>query len=218
MNKELKLYIENAFKYAPKTKKAYELKEELLSNMNEKYDDLIESGYSQNDAYNNVIAGMGEVDELIRELYLPTNDNYELVQNERKKSALITSIAIMLYILSAVPLIFFGGVLDMQITGLLIMIAFVAIATGLLVYRGASAPKYIKNDDTVVEEFKEYQSKNSADNKLEKSILSAFWSIVVAVYFIISFVFGIWGYSWIIFIIGGAIKQIIKAYFEYKRS
>lgn len=218
MNKELKLYIENAFKYAPKTRKAYELKEELLSNLNEKYNDLIESGYSEKDAYNNVIAGMGEVDELISELYLPTNDNYELVQNERKKSALITSIAIMLYILSAVPLIFFGGVLDMQITGLLIMIAFVAIATGLLVYRGASAPKYIKNDDTVVEEFKEYQSKNSADNKLEKSILSAFWSIVVAVYFIISFVFGIWGYSWIIFIIGGAIKQIIKAYFEYKRS
>jgi len=218
MNKELKIYIENAFKYAPKTKKAYELKEELLSNLNEKYNDLIESGYSENDAYNNVVAGMGEVDELISELYQPTSDNFELVQKERKKSALIISIAVMIYILCPIPVIFFLDAFGVENAGILVMFLFIATATGLLVYRGASAPQYVKNDDTVVEEFKEWKSKNSKEDNLKKSLLSAFWSIIVAVYLIISFAFGIWAYSWMIFIIGAAIEQIVKAYFEYKRS
>ena len=51
---------------------------------------------------------------------------------------------------------------------------------------------------------------------MKNSIISAAWAIIVALYFILSFTFGIWAYSWIIFIIGVAIDKIIRAYFELK--
>lgn len=96
------------------------------------------------------------------------------------------------------------------------MFMFIAVATGLLVYNANSRPKYHKANETIVEEFKEWKSHNKQIEKVKNSIISAAWAIIVALYFILSFTFGIWAYSWIIFIIGVAIDKIIRAYFELK--
>lgn len=47
--------------------------------------------------------------------------------------------------------------------------------------------------------------------KKRKAYQSAFWLIVVAVYFLISFGTGAWYITWIIFLIGAATEQIVKA-------
>ena len=63
MNENLKNYLDEVFKKAPKTRKALELKEELLSNSQDRYEDLIHGGTSAEDAYDMVVSSIGNVEE-----------------------------------------------------------------------------------------------------------------------------------------------------------
>ena len=67
MNK-IKDYVDDLFKDIRKTRKSEELKEELLSDLEEKYQDLISNGKKEKEAYQEVIGGIGDVDELLEEL------------------------------------------------------------------------------------------------------------------------------------------------------
>lgn len=59
MNKRIKRYVDNLFKDAPKTRRIYELKEEILSNTNDNYNDLIEIGLDEENAYNKAVSNIG---------------------------------------------------------------------------------------------------------------------------------------------------------------
>lgn len=65
MNEKLKRYLDNAFRSAPKNARTAELKEEILQNVNEKYNDLIAAGKSEDDAYRIAINGIGDLSELL---------------------------------------------------------------------------------------------------------------------------------------------------------
>lgn len=115
MNSKLVKYVEELFNDAPKTKKVNELKEEILANLYDKYNDLIQSGRDENEAYNMAISSIGDVDELIQSL----NDNDVMDQDksreDQKRSALFIAISVMLYIMSPVPIILSGGYLYLKI-------------------------------------------------------------------------------------------------------
>ncbi len=51
MEEKLKIYVDDIFENAPKTKKAYQLKEEITSNLTDKYNDLVKSDF---DLYSNM--------------------------------------------------------------------------------------------------------------------------------------------------------------------
>lgn len=217
MYEKLRNSVEELFKNAPKTHRANELKEELLANLIDKYDDLVSSGKNEEEAFNIAISSIGDVDELIEGLKEKDVFNYNQVQKHRKKSALILSISIGLYIMSVVVLILLNEVFGInENISVSIMLTIVAVATCLIVYNAASRSKYIKSDDTIVEEFKEWKSSNNAQKEIIKSIKSIVWLGIVAVYFILNFAFGAWAYSWIIFIIGAAIEKIITLSFKLK--
>lgn len=219
MNEKLRNYIEVIFEDAPKTKEVVELKEEMLQNLIEKYNDLVAEGKSSDAAYNIATASIGDVNELIYQLkgHSATYMKYENELLKRKKqSALFVSLAVMLYILSVVPVILIGEVGD-GVTGVSIMFVMIAAATGLLIYNYISRPKYLKKDGTVVEEFKEWKANKVENNSTYKAICSAMWSIVTVIYFIISFITFAWHITWVIFLIGAAIQAIIKAVFELRK-
>lgn len=46
MNEKLRAYVEELFKNAPKTKQTVEIKEEILQNTIDRYNDLIKEGRS----------------------------------------------------------------------------------------------------------------------------------------------------------------------------
>ena len=64
----IKTYIENMFSTLPHTEEIERLKEELLSNMEEKYLELKDEGKSENEAIGIVISEFGNIDELLNEL------------------------------------------------------------------------------------------------------------------------------------------------------
>ncbi|MGE5627040.1 MAG: permease prefix domain 1-containing protein [Solirubrobacterales bacterium] len=219
MSEKLRKRVDELFENAPKTRRANELKEELLANLIEKYNDLIEAGNTPDEAVEKAIRGVGDLDELINSLKENDVFNYSERKKERQKSALIISVSVMLYIIGVVVLIMSVEVLNIdENIAVCLMLTIDAIATGLIIYNAISKPKYLRSDDTMVEEFKEWKSGNNERNKILQSIKSIIWTLIVVIYLSISFLFNSWAYSWIIFIVGAAIEKIVTLVFQLKEK
>lgn len=220
MNEKLKKYIDYIFENAPKTKEALDLKEELTADLTEKYNDLLAEGKSEDEAYHAALSGLGDINELIGRLKpSPMYPSYtpEQIEKDRKRTAVYTSIAVALYIISPVFLIGFEEVLHMEYVGLFSMFFLVAAATIMLIYCNMTKLPNIKAENSVVEDFKEWKYQSDSKYQTMKAINSAISSVTLAVYFIYSFSTGAWHISWVIFLIGGALKSIVKSIFEMTR-
>ncbi|SHH64297.1 hypothetical protein SAMN02745823_00593 [Sporobacter termitidis DSM 10068] len=216
MEAKIRAYVDELFAGTAPSRKSVELKEEMIQNLTEKYNDLISEGKTAEAAYNIAIAGIGDVSDLLKDLERSTVSP-EMLTSVRQRSAMFTSIAVMLYIISVIPIIvlsvlFSGGWLP----GLIVMFLLIAAATGLLIYNGMTKPKFVKQD-TMVEEFKQWQTGSQEQKALRNAIHTALWTITIAIYFIVSFSTGAWHLSWIIFLVTVAIQAIINAAFAFKK-
>lgn len=84
MNSKLKAYVDMLFADKPDGSNIRDAKEELLANLNDKYNDLIKNGKSETDAYQLAISGIGEIEDLFQSpseevLY---NQNAEKTESE----------------------------------------------------------------------------------------------------------------------------------------
>ena len=223
MEDRLRRHVEELFSGTAQTRKAVELMEEMIQNLNDKYSDLISEGKTPDAAYNIAVAGIGDVSGLLKELesdahYTPNATEMEAA---RRRSAMLTAIAVMMYILCALPLIILNQMrfmyFDANAIGVPILLVMVAGATGLLVYNNMTKPKVFKGSDTMVEEFREWQTDTHHRKSLRRSISSALWSVLTVLYFIISFSTNAWHITWIIFIIGAAIEAFINIFASLKK-
>lgn len=215
MNYKLREYIDSLFIDAPHTVKVVEMKEEILQNLLDKYNDLRAEGRSEEAAYNIAIASIGDISELIQELQgLPAQEveTAEAYRKRRQKSALLTAIAICMYILCVVPLFLFR-----ERVGLVLMFVLIASATGLLIYNGMTTKHPSPEEQTMAEEFQEWRQQSAEQNKALKSINSAVWVLAVAVYVIVSFSTYAFHITWVIFLLAAAVTNIIKAIYDLKK-
>ena len=216
MEDKLRRYVDGLFARTAPTKKAIELKEEMLQNLQDKYSDLIGEGKTPEAAYNIVIAGIGDVGGLLYELETEAVDEQQIVENEvgRRKSAMFTAIAVMSYILSFLPIMILSMMNSRFTTriGLPFMFLIIAGATGLLIYNSLTRPKSYKDSNTMVAEFRQWQSGAQDRKQLRRAISSALWTIIVALYFIISFATDGWAVTWIIFLLGAAVEALINVF------
>ncbi len=96
------------------------------------------------------------------------------------------------------------------------MFVMIAVATGLIIYRSATKKLYTVEGAPTVVPFVEPISKEAKKRSIiRKNVMSAMWTIVVAVYLLVSFLTGAWHITWIIFIIAGAASSLIEAVFDY---
>lgn len=212
---KIRKYIEELFEHAPKTKEIKELQEELRSDLEEKYSELIRNGMKEKEAYEEVISGIGDIDELIQNVHPVITDKAN-EQKERQKTALFISGSIALYILSLVIAIIadeygssnMGGIFFLMIAGL---------ATCLLVYRFISMPKPSQAEKTF-HEGSHYRLKINKNKEVRHALSSVLWLLTTTVYFLVSFIFGIWYISWIIFLIAAFVESIIGLVFRLKEE
>lgn len=135
-----------------------------------------------------------------------STDNDELTNqtsNPRKKFAILTSIAVCMYILSIVPLI----ILDGSTTAAAIFFIIIALATMLIVFGALSKPK-AEHDDKVI----------TNQKRLYKQITGILSGITVCLYLIISFLTNDWHITWIIWIIYGILCKIIDLILTLKEG
>ena len=222
MEDKLRNYVDGLFARTVSTQKAIELKEEMIQNLTDKYNDLLAEGKAPEAAYNIAVAGIGDVSGLLSELeeedmYEPDMAEYEAA---RHKSAMLTAIAVMMYILSVLPAIIldaFGSRFGLSI-GVPVMFVIAAAATGLLVYNNMTKPKFRRGAASMVQEFREWQVGVSDRKTLRRAISGAFWSLLVALYFIVSFATSAWRVTWILFLLGVAVEAIINIIFALKNK
>ena len=67
MKEKLRKYVEDMVKDIPKTRSVVDLKEEIIGNMEERYDDLRAEGYGEQDAFDCTINAMGDIRSLFEE-------------------------------------------------------------------------------------------------------------------------------------------------------
>lgn len=222
MNTKIKNYVDVLFKGIPNTKKSQELREEILSNLDEHFQAHIAEGMSENQAYTESLRDLGDIDELLKDLE-PEKDLKEKIDSYRNKRARNVSIAVFLYILSVLVLIGLpalsavfeiGSEEKMGVIGLLCMLAIVAVATGIIVFTKMSMPQ------DVAEYIHKDSHYNSFENNPEKGgwflswFLSAYWIIVVVIYLGLSFMTGAWNITWLIWLIASAVRNGITAFYN----
>ncbi len=217
MDKRIENHINELFKYAPKTPQAEEVKSEILSNTLEKFNELKAEGKDDETAFAIAISYIGNVSELINE-YSKDRDAIEMrqsVEKHKARQAMLLSIAVALYIMCVVPVIVLGESGN-EILGVCMMFIMIAVATGLIIYRSATKKLYTVEGAPTVVPFVEPISKEAKKRSIiRKNVMSAMWTIVVAVYLLVSFLTGAWHITWIIFIIAGAASSLIEAVFDY---
>lgn len=154
MYNEIREHVEHQFAAAPRTPRAYELQEELICNLYEKYDDLIRKGETPEVAHAITISGIGDIDDLIAELQKSADADPAYREIQQKKSALYVSLGIALLIASPIFLIIFGylasEVADFFIVvGFALTLSFIAAGVGLLVFnhkiKSNTQPPYYMN-------------------------------------------------------------------------
>lgn len=216
MNEKLREHIETLFREAPPTKKTVELKEEILQNLLDKYNDLLAEGKSEEAAYNIAIASVGDLGPLIRELKsVPafTPEQQATMQQDQEKRARYTSIAIALYILALVPLFSFHGTWRVLCT-----LGLIAAATGLLVYLNMTKPQGARGEGTLAEEFRVWRQSSTNQHQVYRSLCVALWALAFVAFFLIILVAGrYWYVAWLVFALAGAVNAILKAVFDLRK-
>ncbi len=220
MNRKLKNYIDLLFEDVPVSTKSKELKEEMLANANDRYDDYVAMGKSDTEAYGLAVSSIGDVDDLLRGLK-PTETQHSEFKKYRERNAKFTAIAVMMFILCPVALIWLTVVRGDPITGLCMLLLFVAIGVALLIYSDMTTPKEVKDYDHSMKH-KDWDDEIMLVSKRNRSLCNSvrglMWTIVTVVYLGVSFLTFKWHITWIIWLIGSVVDRMIMIGFQLKEA
>ena len=158
-------YLNNMFAHMPDTEQVRKAKEDLAAMMEDKYNELLHEGKTDNEAVGIVISEFGNLDELSKELGLdgveqnaPQNTKFlsdrearEYVEVVRKNTGKI-AIGVFLCICSPIILIILGGLSDMNYIGisedaagyigLAVLFLMIAVAVVIFIFFGSKMERY----------------------------------------------------------------------------
>ena len=201
MRDQLIQYVELLFAGA---RDCEDVKQEILQNTLDRYDDLIAEGKVPEAAYRLAITGIGDINEILgsqpsHAAPQPHQSGPEVDSDKYRR--LQRGIAIACFILCPVPLLL--CVVEGQVMiGITMMLMIIAVGTMLMVVSG-----------------KEQAQPPRRHGSLFVSIaMSLLWPLATIVYFLISFSTGAWHLTWLVFPIAGAISAVIRAIEDWKEE
>lgn len=190
-----------------------DIKQEILQNTLDRFDDLISQGKSPEAAYRLAITGIGDINEILGNSPSPAAsrpaDPVRKAENDTPAKKMMRAIAVALYIICALPLIVLGD-LGMDNLGLCGTLAIVAVATVLIIL--GKKPESEENEREKAETVK------TPKQELHKSVDNVIWAIGLALYFILSFATGAWYITWVLFPIIGSVQGLVKAIMDLKEA
>lgn len=211
MREQLISYVDLLFAGASN---ASDIKQEILQNTLDRYDDLLAQGKSPQAAYSLAISGIGDISEILNSSgeYSDHSTDYNPIQSDETPASTkpvwktaLQAIGICLYIMCPIPLF----VLQNEV-GLCGLLTFVAVATALMVI---SATKKNKS-----EEQKDEGKSLTPQEELHKAIKTIITVIGLCCYFAVSFSTGAWYITWLIFPIIGAVQGLVKACMDLREA
>lgn len=188
-----------------------DIKQEILQNTLDRYDDLIAEGKVPEAAYRLAISGIGDINEILgtspaASPVITRTAIPETSEDEEKKKKLRAT-AIALYILCPIPLFLMSemGAATVGLCGLLIM---VAIATALIIM-GSKKEEEEETDDP------QPLTPQQKQRKTLKTILNL---VALVVFFLLSITTGAWYITWLVFPIAAVIWQLLEAILDLKEA
>lgn len=229
-NLRIRKYMDQLFESAPVNRRTLELKEELIANALEKYNDLIRRGYGEDEAFQLLISSIGDVQQLFAEM--GTDDDYsrayylQWAREAQDKKAALTAVSVGLFLLSgAVLAISFllywynvkfiyihGQNLNLLGIGLALLICIVPVS--LLVYAHQIQPPAELADYAARQAVSNSESRKQRRKRFKQikgSLEGLMWLLIVIFYFVISFSSHAWHITWIIFLGGAAVECLLDA-------
>lgn len=201
MREQLIQYVELLFAGA---RDCEDVKQEILQNTLDRYDDLIAEGKVPEAAYRLAISGIGDINEILgtelRHAATSAPAATETVNEDSPAKKLMRAIAVGLYILCPLPL-FVLSEMGNDTMGLCGLLSIVAVAT-VLIMLGAKKDR---------REPEEEQEENTPQSELRKSVSSVIWAVGLGVYLVLSFSTRAWHMTWVVFPILGALDSLICA-------
>ncbi|WP_459129671.1 permease prefix domain 1-containing protein [Guggenheimella bovis] len=210
--KTIQLYLDNLFTLIPATEENQKMKENLLRDSEEYFNELIQSGKTEAEATTLVIERIGNIEDLKEHLSLaptekvPTADEQMALREYRsfqKKFNILLPLGIACCIIG----IFLGSFLesnDFQ-EGIVTLGFFGPITIGVALIIFSSMQ---------LESLKEAAGlSNTSESSSEQShpYTPVVWIVAVAVYLLLGFVFHLWHPGWIIFLIATAVTAVLNA-------
>ena len=198
MREQLIQYVELLFAGA---RDCEDIKQEILQNTLDRYDDLVASGKVPEAAYRLAIAGIGDINEILGTTVPPVaalNPAEKSDGGDNFAKKILRATAVGLYIISILPLIILCE-LGMEILGLCGTLAIVAVAT-VMIMLGAKKEKPA-----------EQEKDEEPQSELSKSLIGLIWALGLGVYFLVSFTTGAWHMTWVFFPILGALDSLVSA-------
>lgn len=221
-------YINAMFSSLPKTPEILRLQAEMLENLEDRYNDLLREGKSENEAVGIILASIGSAEDLKAELGISEDESpaqplkdHSVFLAERaafqRKFAIAMAFGVVLCICAVIA----GAVCDsFTHNDGITSIAFfspIAIAVAIFVYFGV-------REDWYNERYKEIQHTSlDIEPKSEKMTLSGFvasilFPLAIVFYLCIGFFFGLWHPGWILFPLCAIIVGAVESYDKYRKQ
>lgn len=168
----IKNYVESVFVNLPRTSEMLQLKEDMLINMEDKYLQLKAEGKSENEAIGTVLSEFGNIDEIIEEYNLETEQvdkhSVQLSENQveeflqhRTKYGMAIATGVALCILAPAMMLLFREVANLftassasmdriDLLSIIPLFFFIAIAVGLFIIFGLKEEQYDLDKKVVI--------------------------------------------------------------------
>ena len=193
-----------------------EIKQEILFNTLERYDDLIAQGKTPEAAYRLAMTGIGDIDEILAQERpvepQPKAGSFTYREPaaqpdpDEKEKKVRRAAAIAMYICCPVPLFILGDVL-----GLCLMLVLIAAATALMVMNG-------DKDEQPAASTVNTSGRSESARSLIKTIKKFNTLISIIIFLVLSFVTRAWYITWMVFPLFSCINGLIAACIDLKEA
>ncbi|MBO5898724.1 MAG: hypothetical protein J6R04_06915 [Clostridia bacterium] len=203
MQAKIHAHIDRLFASVPADERVSEVKLELYMNTIDRYNDLVNEGKSPDEAYAEVIGGIGDVDEILDSLGYPTQQEASPKKERRAKGRRkliydhFCNVYWMFVLILYFTLSFATGAWHITWMTFLIATALLKAIRAFLDIRYAGKP------DLPYQPTKEQK-------KLRATASSILWLLVLIVYFAVSFISHAWYITWNIFLLGSALESLLS--------
>lgn len=193
-----------------------EIKQEILFNTLDRYDDLIAQGKTPEAAYRLAMTGIGDIDEILAQERpvepQPKAEPFTYSEPaaqpdpDEKEKKVRRAAAIAMYICCPVPLFILGDVL-----GLCLMLVLIAAATALMVMNG-------DKDEQPAASTVNTSGRSESARSLIKTIKKFNTLISIIIFLVLSFVTRAWYITWMVFPLFSCINGLIAACIDLKEA
>ena len=222
--------MDQLFENAPVNRRTLELKEELIVNALEKYNDLLLRGYGEDEAFQLVVGSIGDVQQLFADM--GSDDDYsrayylQWAREAQEKKAALTAVSVGLFLLAGAVLVIFFLLYwfnvkviyiagqNQNLLGIGIALLICIVPVSLMVYASKIQPPAELADyaaSLAVSNSKAKKQRYKRFKQIKGSLEGLMWLLIVIFYFIVSFATRAWYITWIVFLGGAAVECLLDA-------